>query len=251
MCSQPHISQEVVRQWEISQISYLGGRYNHHWLVERRGHRLVLRAYSAEPFDDIPYELEVLRRLAESEWPVPSAVDEPIAVDGRTWTLFTWLPGVPPTETGPDERRARGRLLAQLHESATPLARMGQREGFGRSHEVVADPEMLHLVEAYEHFSPAEGHIMRWHLEADFANAWRGYQDEVIDGYQEVRRLTDLERQLLIPAYWSWMFLGVKREIEAIVAGTTQPHGFEWQIRHILRREGRYGRAAEPYPGPK
>ena len=42
---------------------------------------------------------------------------------------------------------------------------MGQRGGFRRSDHVVADPELLHLVKAYERFSPAEGHIMRWHLE--------------------------------------------------------------------------------------
>jgi Ser/Thr protein kinase RdoA (MazF antagonist) len=84
---------------------------------------------------------------------------------------------------------------------------------------------------------------------ADFANSWRGYQDEVIDGYQEIHKLTDLDWQLLIPVYWSWMFIGVRDEIKAMVPGKAPPHDFEWQIRHLVRREGLLGRRAERYPG--
>ncbi len=38
---------------------------------------------------------------------------------------------------------------------------------------------------------------------ADFANSWRGYQDELIDGYEEVHKSTGLDWELLVPVYWS------------------------------------------------
>ena len=84
---------------------------------------------------------------------------------------------------------------------------------------------------------------------ADFANSWRGNQDEVIDGYQEIHKLTDLDWQLLIPVYWSWMFIGAKDAIRAMVSGKAPPHDFEWAIRHLVRREGLMGQRAERYPG--
>jgi Ser/Thr protein kinase RdoA (MazF antagonist) len=83
---------------------------------------------------------------------------------------------------------------------------------------------------------------------SDFALAWRGHQDEVIEGYEEVRPLSDRDRQLLIPAYWSWLFLGVKEEINAIVRGKTANHGFDWQIRHFLGRSSFHAGIA-PYRG--
>ena len=83
---------------------------------------------------------------------------------------------------------------------------------------------------------------------ADFANSWRGNQDEVIDGYQEIHKLTDLDWQLLIPVYWSWMFIGVKHEIKAMLSGRVPPNDFEWQIRHLMRREGLLGQRAGASP---
>ena len=83
---------------------------------------------------------------------------------------------------------------------------------------------------------------------ADFANSWRGYQDEVVHGYEEVRKLSDLDWELLVPAYWAWMFIGVKQGMETTLAGKNAPPDFEWQIRHLLRREGHVGRLADPYP---
>ena len=126
----PEISPEVAQRRGISPIEYLGGRFNQHWLVESRGSRLVLRGYSEEPFEDIVYELEVMRRLLALGWPVPAAIEEPILVDGRTWCLFSWLPGASRQSTNSsEERRARGRLLAQLHDSTALLLGMGQRRG--------------------------------------------------------------------------------------------------------------------------
>ncbi len=80
---------------------------------------------------------------------------------------------------------------------------------------------------------------------ADFANSWRGYQDEVVEGYEEVSRLSDLDWELLVPAYWAWMFIGVRQAIETALAGKDAPPDFEWQIRHLLRREGLAGRLAD------
>ena len=120
---------------------------------------------------------------------------------------------------------------------------MGQRRGFGLSDEVIGAPGLVDSIRKYEQVRPAEGHIMRWHIDqanevfdrldlndavtsvlhgdftpwnllyegesltgildfeathlnyrvADFANSWRGYQDEVIDGYEEVLALSDLD----------------------------------------------------------
>lgn len=85
---------------------------------------------------------------------------------------------------------------------------------------------------------------------ADFALSWRGEHDAVIEGYQEVRKLTNLDWELLVPTYWSWIFLGVRKEIEAMLAGRVPPHGFEWQIKHLLRRSRMFGRRVPQYPGP-
>ena len=83
---------------------------------------------------------------------------------------------------------------------------------------------------------------------ADFANSWRGYQDEVIEGYEEVSKLSDLDWELLVPAYWAWLFIGVKQAIETALAENDAPPDFEWQVRHLLRREGLMGRLVKPYP---
>jgi Ser/Thr protein kinase RdoA (MazF antagonist) len=71
---------------------------------------------------------------------------------------------------------------------------------------------------------------------ADFALAWRGDQDEVLAGYEEVQPLTEMEWQLLVPVFWCWLFKGVRQQIEDILAGRVAPHGFDWQLKHLLRR---------------
>ena len=294
----PQIPHAVTQRWGIVPVSYLGGRLNRHWLVEHRHSRLVVRGYSDDAFPHIAYELEVLARLGEAGWPVPAAVEEPIQVDGLTWGLFKFLPGSCPTSNSTEERRARGRLLAGLHEATAGFTGMGQRRGFGLSDEVVGDTDLVDVIRKYEQIKPSEGHVMRWHTDqatevfdgldldsavttvlhgdltpwnllyegenltgvldfeathlnyrvADFANSWRGYQDEVIEGYEEVGRLSDLDWELLVPTYWAWLFIGVKQEIETSLAGESSPPNFEWQIRHLLRREGLTGRLADPYP---
>ncbi|GAA4603355.1 Ser/Thr protein kinase RdoA (MazF antagonist) [Actinoplanes octamycinicus] len=65
-------------------------------------------------------------------------------------------------------------------------------------------------------------------LVADFALAWRGYQDAVISGYHEVRPLSDLERRLITPAYHAWLYLGL-----AGADGTTVD--LRWNAAHLRR----------------
>ena len=84
---------------------------------------------------------------------------------------------------------------------------------------------------------------------ADFANAWRGNQDEVIEGYEEVNRLSDLDWELLVPVFWAWLFIGVKQAIRTTLAEKRTPPDLEWQVRHLLRRDGVTGRRAPAYPG--
>jgi hypothetical protein len=63
------------------------------------------------------------------------------------------------------ERRARGHLLAELHESMACLEGMGQHGGFGRADELIGDPKLVSLIRAYERLYPTEGHILRRHLD--------------------------------------------------------------------------------------
>lgn len=258
----------------------------------------MVRVYSIEALPHIDYELDVLRRLDEVGWPVPAAVEDPIQVDGRTWGLFKYLPGTCRTTNSSGERRARGRLLAELHQATASLAGMGQRSGFGLSDEVIGDPRLIDSIRRYEQLRPVESRIMRWHIDqametfhrldlddvvttvlhgdfapwnllyegesltgvidfeathlnyrvADFANSWRGYQDEVVEGYEEVSKLSELDRELLAPAYWSWMFMGVKQAIETALTEKGILPDLEWQVRHLLRREGMMSRLVDPYP---
>ena len=84
---------------------------------------------------------------------------------------------------------------------------------------------------------------------ADFANSWRGHQDQVIDGYQEIHELMDLDWQLLIPVYLPWTFTGAKDQVKAMVSGKVPRNDLEWQIRHLIRGEGLLGQPADRYRG--
>ena len=78
--------------------------------------------------------------------------------------------------------------------------------------------------------------------------SWRGYQDDVLRGYDEVRALSDLEWHLVQPTYWAWLFLGVKHTLAAHYspsACASTPLNLEWQFAHagkhsplITRRTG-------------
>ena len=84
---------------------------------------------------------------------------------------------------------------------------------------------------------------------ADFALAWRGYQDKVIEGYEEVHKLSGLDWELLVPVFWAWLFIGVKQDIKKTLAEKGTPPSLEWQVKHLMRREGLVGRTVQAYPG--
>ncbi len=85
------------------------------------------------------------------------------------------------------------------------------------------------------------------HRASEFALSWRGKYDELVHAYDEVRPLDGLDWALLTPTLWAWTFLGVAEELDRVVSGQEQPHGFDWQIGMLLRRSPLMGRAQEPY----
>jgi Ser/Thr protein kinase RdoA (MazF antagonist) len=247
---------------------------------------------------DITYELEVQQYLRRDGWPVAQVIREPTWLADKTWCLLERLPGAS-LDDSPEERRQRGRLLAELHESTAQLTGLGQRAGFVLADTLAGDAELERSICAYERMRPREGHILRWHLDcaraafaqldlqnaetvvlhgdfarwnllfqddrltgildfeashrnyrvADFALSWRGDQDEVLAGYMQVHPLAELDWQLLVPAFWSWLFLGMKQQIGDILSGKAQPHGFEWQIKHLLKRTDLLAHRAPAYSG--
>ena len=232
----PQIPHAVKQRWEIVPVSYLGGRLNRHWLVEYGHSQLVVRGYSDEAFPHIAYELEILAGLNEAGWPVPAAIEEPIQVDGRIWGLFKFLPGTYRATNRPEDRRTEVFDRLDLDGAATTVL-----------HGDFAPWNLLYESERLSGILDFEATHLNYRV-ADFANSWRGYQDEVIEGYETVSKLSDLERELLAPAYWAWMFIGVKQAIETALAENDAPPDFEWQVRHLLRREGLMSRLVDPYP---
>ena len=88
------------------------------------------------------------------------------------------------------------------------------------------------------------------HRASEFALAWRGRHDAVIHGYEEIRPLDELDRALLAPTLWSWVFLGVADDIRRMTDGELTPHRFEWQTRILLRRSPLMGEHGTPYRDP-
>jgi Ser/Thr protein kinase RdoA (MazF antagonist) len=156
---------DVLAAFGVRAVAPLGGRLNRHWLVARGDERLVLRRWAA-PADDVAYELALLARVAALGWPVAPAVAGPLELDGRVWSLFPHLPGEPPPSPhGTDaEQRARGRLLAAFH---ADLARLdvGQRAGWRRCEQILADPTFDPLLASLERERPEEIRLLRRHLD--------------------------------------------------------------------------------------
>lgn len=297
----PTIPQFCLDRLSIKPAQYLGGRVNWHWLVEKSSDRFVLRGYPEHLLQDVEYEHDVMRRLHELGWPVPTVVEGPISGAGRLWCLLVLLPGAPRAGDDPDERTDRGQLLAELHQATSTFPVAGQRTGFQTADELVHRVALMTAVREYEQLRPRSGHILRWHLDqvceafdrieledaetmvvhsdfatwnllyedgrlsgvldfdgthqnyrvSDFALSWRGYQDEVIEGYERVHPLSDLDRQLLGPCYWSWLFIGVEREVAGMVSGDRPIHDFDWQVNHLLRRPRLFADPLPPYAGPR
>ena len=83
---------------------------------------------------------------------------------------------------------------------------------------------------------------------ADFALSWRGCYDEVIYGYEEVHKLSDIDWQLLVPAFWSWLFIGVEDWIERARPEELLQPDFTWQIKLLSRRSRVFGDLRESFP---
>jgi aminoglycoside phosphotransferase (APT) family kinase protein len=86
---------------------------------------------------------------------------------------------------------------------------------------------------------------------ADFALSWRGHYDEVLRGYDEVRALSEAEWRTIRPAFWAWMFLGLKSELAEHYGGPggvgPQP-SLRWQLDHLRRRSPLLERRCGPPP---
>jgi Ser/Thr protein kinase RdoA (MazF antagonist) len=64
----------------------------------------------------------------------------------------------------------------------------------------------------------------------DFALSWRGYQDDVLRGYDEVRALSDDEWHLIQPVYRAWILMGVRGALEAGPAPD-----LDWELQHLRK----------------
>lgn len=70
---------------------------------------------------------------------------------------------------------------------------------------------------------------------SDFGCAWRGCYDDVIRGYEQVRPLSAAEWNLLVPAWWAWLFLGVADDLAAARIAGRAPD-LSWPLAHARRR---------------
>ena len=84
---------------------------------------------------------------------------------------------------------------------------------------------------------------------ADFALSWRGCHDEIIHGYEEVHKLSDLDWKLLVPTFWSWLFIGVGNWLERMSPAALGKVDFTWQIKLLTRRSKLFGDLRELFPG--
>ena len=163
-------SDEILTHFGVRLLAPLGGRLNQHWLVESRRERLVLRRWwqSAELIggDSIDYEVRLVARLAARGWPVAATVKGPTELAGDIWSLAPFIPGEPSSAHGPAvERRARGRLLARLHADLAQIEGFGQRAGWRRCEEILADPALDDILTRNEQGYSEEVRILRWHRE--------------------------------------------------------------------------------------
>lgn len=171
-------SNEVLALFGIRLVAPLGGRINQHWLVDVQGEQFVLRRWGQSPLLDdavlheasINYEVRLVEALAALGWPVAPPVAGPIRVAGQTWTLAVFLPGEPSVmdrtvHGGREEQRVRGRLLAEFHAGMAQVPAMGQRPGWRRCEEMVADPALDAVLAQNERECSEEVRILRRHLE--------------------------------------------------------------------------------------
>ena len=83
---------------------------------------------------------------------------------------------------------------------------------------------------------------------ADFALSWRGYQDDVVLGYEEVSPLSEDERRLIVPIFWAWLFNGVEQAMRQSRKDGSKLPDLQWETRHLLMRTTLHN-GVPPYPG--
>ncbi len=287
------IDPDVCARWRLTAGPVLADRVSGTWAATRDGSAMIVKYFDDATFPDWRYPLRVAAALRTLGWPTPEPVEEPLTGPTGAWVLFRRLPGraaLPAEGDRPAERRARGRLLAELHADAAATGIDEQRGGFRPPADVVTDPELDRWLRRHEAADPEQGRALRrcrdlaaqwftdhpapgaprsvihgdfapWNLlfdggrltgvldfeashhtfqVADFALSWRGYQDEVLEGYDEVRALSDLEWHLIQPAYRAWLFLGVKDVLAAHYGRTTpasEPLNLDWHVTHARRQQ--------------
>lgn len=131
----------VLASWGIvpDEVSPISANGNRHWRVRRSNDEFVLRMYRRGQTDSsIRYELDLLQCLRSRGWPVATAVEGMATVDsGLVFVLFPLLPGRSYANETTEQRRRRGRILAELHRDLSAITGVGQRSGWQRSDEVV------------------------------------------------------------------------------------------------------------------
>lgn len=133
---------------------------------------MVLRRYAkGRSKADVDYELKVLDRLQQAGWAVASAETDSLQHGEYVWCAFRYCPGRSRTPRTPEgirsEQRARGRLLAELHQDTTRFVDLGQRDGWERLEEVLQErttgPSLEQLLQGFAKTHPEEASIFRWH----------------------------------------------------------------------------------------
>ncbi|MCU1260545.1 MAG: hypothetical protein JWO80_3430 [Bryobacterales bacterium] len=134
----------ILSSWDIvpDEVSPIGGNGNCHWRVRRGRDGFVLRMYRRGQSDSsIQYELDILNRLRSRGWAVAAAVGDTVLHSGFVFALFPLLLGSPHEKETAEQRRGRGRILAELHRELSAMTDMGQRFGWKRVDEVAHSVE--------------------------------------------------------------------------------------------------------------
>lgn len=130
----------LIAQYDVGElVSAKGiaeGVSNSNWLVETTGQdgggaRFILTLYERRiDYADLPYFLDLLDHLAAKGCPVPRTMHDREGASfrmeqGKAAALIEFLPGVSPTRPTPQQARAVGAVLAELHLAARdfPLKR--------------------------------------------------------------------------------------------------------------------------------
>jgi homoserine kinase type II len=117
------------------------GVSNSNWLIETqnadKAQRFILTMYESRvEVGDLPFFLDLLDHLAARGCPVPRTIHDREGAsyrlhDGKALALIEFLPGVSVSEPTPDQARAVGAALAQVHLAARDFK--GERtNGMGR-----------------------------------------------------------------------------------------------------------------------